>query len=256
MIYIILYILYIFYMYKSADFRPAMENVAEAFLNCCPCCRVEQKDEDNKPEKVPETTQGPLDPEAMATELKAKEELEEKAESEAESDSDDDSDDDEEGGLLDNLMGFDDEWNSPFGIFCNCMGIFAMPFKLLFALTIPNVSRKAMQGSNFVTVLSFVMCILWIGFLSAMMVKTVSWIGAILRLHPVVMGLVVLAAGTSVPDALGSYNEAKHGNADAAVSNALGSNVFDICVGLGVPWFIFALAKVSRSSFLSLSQKK
>ena len=29
------------------------------------------------------------------------------------------------------------------------------------------------------------------------------------------------------------------GFADQAVSSAVGSNVFDICVGLGLPWLLF-----------------
>ena len=53
-----------------------------------------------------------------------------------------------------------------------------------------------------------------------------------------VMGLTFLAMGTSIPDALGSIAVAKDGEGDMAVSNAVGSNVFDICLGLGLPWFI------------------
>jgi len=52
------------------------------------------------------------------------------------------------------------------------------------------------------------------------------------------MGLIFLAAGTSIPDALGSIGVAKKGEGDMAVANALGSNVFDILLGLGVPWLI------------------
>ena len=118
--------------------------------------------------------------------------------------------------------------------------VFSLPYVVLFKLTIPSVTRHNVKDNY---VLAFSMCILWIAFLSAMMVKTVSWMGGILNRNGVVMGLVVLSAGTSVPDALGSYNEAKRGEGNAAVSNALGSNVFDICIGLGIPWFIFALAK-------------
>merc|ERR1711998_526732 len=44
--------------------------------------------------------------------------------------------------------------------------------------------------------------------------------------------------GTSIPDALGSISVAQDGEGDTAVSNAVGSNVFDICIGLGLPWFI------------------
>ena len=32
------------------------------------------------------------------------------------------------------------------------------------------------------------------------------------------------------------------GKGDMAVSNALGSNIFDILLGLGLPWFIAGLA--------------
>ena len=53
-----------------------------------------------------------------------------------------------------------------------------------------------------------------------------------------IMGLTVLAAGTSVPDALGSIVAAREGMGDMAVSNAIGSNVFDICLGLGLPYLI------------------
>merc|ERR1711970_179236 len=52
------------------------------------------------------------------------------------------------------------------------------------------------------------------------------------------MGLTVLAMGTSIPDALGSIAVARNGQGDMAVSNAVGSNVFDICIGLGLPYFI------------------
>merc|ERR1740115_645508 len=52
------------------------------------------------------------------------------------------------------------------------------------------------------------------------------------------MALVFLAAGTSIPDAMGSIAVAKQGEGDMAVANSLGSNVFDILIGLGVPWTI------------------
>lgn len=53
-----------------------------------------------------------------------------------------------------------------------------------------------------------------------------------------VMGLTFVAAGVSVPDALSSLAVIKDGQGDMAVSNAVGSNVFDILVCLGLPWFI------------------
>ena len=54
------------------------------------------------------------------------------------------------------------------------------------------------------------------------------------------MGLTVLAAGTSVPDALSSVLVARNGQGNMAVCNVLGSNVFNILLGLGLPWLIAA----------------
>merc|ERR1711871_1458904 len=66
-------------------------------------------------------------------------------------------------------------------------------------------------------------------------------IGCAWGISSFIMGITFLAMGTSVPDALGSIAVAKEGEGDMAVSNAIGSNVFDICIGLGIPWFLVTL---------------
>lgn len=55
----------------------------------------------------------------------------------------------------------------------------------------------------------------------------------------VVMGYTVLAAGTSVPDLLSSVIVTRQGSGDMAISSSIGSNIFDITVGLPIPWLIF-----------------
>ena len=52
------------------------------------------------------------------------------------------------------------------------------------------------------------------------------------------MSLTLVAAGVSVQDALSGIAVVKEGLGDMAVSNAIGSNVFDILVCLGLPWFL------------------
>ncbi|RXM97087.1 Sodium/potassium/calcium exchanger 3 [Acipenser ruthenus] len=56
------------------------------------------------------------------------------------------------------------------------------------------------------------------------------------------MGITFLAAGTSVPDCMASLIVARQGMGDMAVSNSIGSNVFDILIGLGLPWALQTLA--------------
>jgi len=114
----------------------------------------------------------------------------------------------------------------------------ARPLNLIFEVTIPNCSKPHNKNKYLVT---FFMSIIWIGVLSYFMVTWASKLGCIWGIHPAIMGVTVLAAGTSVPDAIGSLLVAKDGQGDMAVSNAIGSNVFDILLGLGLPWMLSSL---------------
>ena len=79
--------------------------------------------------------------------------------------------------------------------------------------------------------------------MSHQLVASVIVISDILNINATFLALTVLAAGTSVPDLIGSIIVAKQGRGDMAVSNAVGSNIFDILVGLGAPWFIVILLR-------------
>merc|ERR1712196_724304 len=84
------------------------------------------------------------------------------------------------------------------------------------------------------------------------MADAVNRTGCNLNISELTMGLVFLAAGTSVPDALGSIAVAKQGEGDMAVANALGSNVFDIFLGLGLPW----LARTAQGKDIEFEDAK
>jgi len=88
---------------------------------------------------------------------------------------------------------------------------------------------------------AFIGSIMWLGCYSYCMVWWATVIGNMAGIPDNIMGLTVLAAGTSVPDLLTSIIVAKAGNGDMAVSSSIGSNIFDILVGLPLPWF-FATA--------------
>jgi len=55
------------------------------------------------------------------------------------------------------------------------------------------------------------------------------------------VAVILAAAASSVPDTILSVKDAKKGNYDDAVSNALGSNIFDICFALGLPLFVYTI---------------
>lgn len=55
------------------------------------------------------------------------------------------------------------------------------------------------------------------------------------------VALILASAASSFPDTIISIKDAQRGQYDDAISNALGSNIFDICFALGFPLFIFTL---------------
>jgi Ca2+/Na+ antiporter len=63
-------------------------------------------------------------------------------------------------------------------------------------------------------------------------------IGYNINVPDTVAGLTFLAAGSSLPEIVSSIIIARQGRAGMAISNSIGSNVFDILVCLGLPWFV------------------
>jgi len=92
-------------------------------------------------------------------------------------------------------------------------------------------------------VITFIGSIIYIGIYSYIMLDLAIKVGKTFNIPDAVMGLTVLAAGTSTPDLITSVLVARQGQGDMAVSSSIGSNIFDILVGLPLPWFIFALIR-------------
>lgn len=114
-----------------------------------------------------------------------------------------------------------------------------LPIVVTLAFTVPDI-RRAGCSSKFCYI-SFLLSIIWIGVYSLVMVEATTAVGATLGIPDVIMGLTFLAAGTSVPDLLSSVIVARQGRGDMAVSSSIGSNIFDILVGLPLPWLVFTL---------------
>ncbi len=55
------------------------------------------------------------------------------------------------------------------------------------------------------------------------------------------VAVIFAAMATSVPDTIMSIRDARDGDYDDAVANALGSNIFDICFALGFPLLVYTL---------------
>ncbi|XP_064647651.1 sodium/potassium/calcium exchanger 5-like [Lineus longissimus] len=141
-----------------------------------------------------------------------------------------------ESGTEDNIEEFESPLTFPDTWFKRITWIIMLPMNLAFVATIPDCRRPGCWQKLFP--FTFTLSIAWIAVCSYIMVWMVTIIGDTLGIPDTVMGLTLLAAGTSVPDALAGIFVARDGYGDMAVSNAVGSNVFDILVCLGLPWLL------------------
>jgi len=85
----------------------------------------------------------------------------------------------------------------------------------------------------------FGLSVVLIALLSWAMVEMAVILAHTWNISQAIIALTVLAAGTSVPDLLSSIFASQRGDGDMAISNAVGSNTFDILIGLGLPWCLF-----------------
>lgn len=82
------------------------------------------------------------------------------------------------------------------------------------------------------------MSLIWLGVLAYAMSYSLDRLALIWGMPSAIMGLTLGAAGTSLPNLFCSVIVARRGLGDMAVSNAFGSNVFNILIALGLPWFV------------------
>ena len=122
--------------------------------------------------------------------------------------------------------------------------ILLFPIILLMQITVPDprTASNHTKGPRLsVAVLSICLCVVWLIVGSYAMVTSLERLGALMRLPDSVIGCTISAAGTSLPNYVASQVAARQGLGNMAVSNAFGSNTFNVFVGLGIPWLLWTL---------------
>mmetsp|Transcript_68234 Transcript_68234/g.163735 ORF Transcript_68234/g.163735 Transcript_68234/m.163735 type:complete len:754 (+) Transcript_68234:203-2464(+) len=115
--------------------------------------------------------------------------------------------------------------------------VITLPIVVLLVLTVPDVRR---EGWRKFFVLTFISSIAWIALFTSIMISFATTIAETCQMPEEIIGLTVLAVGTSVPDLLTSVIVALQGHGDMAVSSSIGSNIFDVTVGLPLPWLLYS----------------
>ena len=88
--------------------------------------------------------------------------------------------------------------------------------------------------------LTFLASFIWVAFLSLIISAVVErwsyFVGD--YISPGIMGMVLIAVGAEIPDMIQSVTMAKKGYGSMAVSNAFGSQIINVLMGLGGPWML------------------
>eukprot|EP00913_Durusdinium_trenchii_P008752 g8219.t1 len=127
----------------------------------------------------------------------------------------------------------DDFMEIPEGKVSLIIWLLCLPVYIPLYYTLPWPSK----GSKLYMV-SFGFSLLWIGGFAFLLVWWTEIVASVIGIPTIISGLTFLAAATSIPDAVSSMAVARKGQADMAVSSSVGSNIFDILVGLPIPWLL------------------
>lgn len=121
--------------------------------------------------------------------------------------------------------------NTTYNIYNIFISIIYQPWNILFTYTIS-------QKHYFI---GFLMCCFWTITITYGLVWCCNIFSHVLNIPPHIAGLLILAPTTSLPDTIASVEMARSGKGSDAISNAIGSNIFDIAIGHGLPHFIYCL---------------
>ncbi len=120
----------------------------------------------------------------------------------------------------------------------------------LIALARRKRSNKKAEKAKFKISVSLILMALGIAGViigSNLIVNSATTIATDIGVSERVIAMTVIALGTSLPELVTTLTAARKGEAELAVGNIIGSNIFNICIVLGVPVALFG--KVTPGSF-------
>ncbi|CAI1018901.1 calcium/sodium antiporter [Serratia quinivorans] len=103
------------------------------------------------------------------------------------------------------------------------------------SLTLEQMAELPQDSSNTVAVLWLVLAFIILPLSSKMVVDNATVIAHFFGMSELVVGLTLIAVGTSLPELATSIAGALKGEDDMAIGNIIGSNIFNTVIVLGVP---------------------
>ena len=115
------------------------------------------------------------------------------------------------------------------------LDVASKPFRVIFACTIPDPEKH--PGWYFLT---FAVSLFYVAVLSELVCSVAEDLCAILHVPHELAGVTLLALGAQVPDTIAAVSMARNKMYDGAITSAIGSQILNITLGMGVPFAVWS----------------
>ena len=141
-------------------------------------------------------------------------------------------------------------------------GIVLLLLFSLFIYYIISIVRKRHNAEAAATIMKYgkiksiiylILSILFIIFSSDLIVDNVLLIANAWNINEKIITLVVIVIGTSLPELVMTVTAAKKGEFEMAVGNIIGTNIFNICVVLGLPVALYGNLEVVGFNYIDMT---
>ena len=124
-----------------------------------------------------------------------------------------------------------------------------IPWVFIFHKTLPEPEGKFAAKYIYATI-GMIVC--WLGLLTFFVVDASTKIGECFSIPADLLGITLLAVGSSLPDCISSVIVARQAKIDMAVANAFGSNVFDVNLCVGFSFVLGSIAAAAQGKSTSI----
>mmetsp|Transcript_19562 Transcript_19562/g.58936 ORF Transcript_19562/g.58936 Transcript_19562/m.58936 type:complete len:566 (+) Transcript_19562:41-1738(+) len=121
-----------------------------------------------------------------------------------------------------------DDEEAPPTLLKRVLELLSRPFELLFELLMPSNPSFA-----------FAVCLVLLALLSEGALFCAGVLADVWHISGAISGMTLLAFGGQIPDAIAAVELARSGMPDAAVAQAVASQVINITLGVGLPFFVY-----------------
>lgn len=103
-----------------------------------------------------------------------------------------------------------------------------------------------------VALILFVISTIVIVYSSDLIVDNALSLAERLRVSPKIITMIAVVVGTSLPELVMTVTSAKRGEFDLAIGNIVGTNIFNICIVLGLPILIYGDLELVDFNFIDI----